>query len=133
MEDEQSTLDAFIQMFFAKEEDAKKEEASTDDILTNSTDAKKEPKDSQGSSSQESAKNSQESNKDSDSLQDIIDKLIQTAGKHMESSMIAAHLSLLIAYLVMEDPVRFNSLLLIQRRYLRSQISALPLSFTSYW
>ena len=102
-EDERPTLDALIHMFFVKEQDAKKEEASTDDILTNSTDGKESNKDGQGSST-DSQKNSQES-KDSDSHQDIIDKLIQTAGKHMENSMIAAHVSLLIAYLIMDDPV----------------------------
>jgi hypothetical protein len=104
--EDQPTLDALIQMFFVKEQDAKNEEASTDDILTNSTDPKEsKDKDSQGTSADSQKSSQDHNNKDTDSLQDIIDKLIQTAGKHMESSMIAAHVALLIAYLVMDDPV----------------------------
>ena len=103
---QQPTLDALIDLFFRKEREAQKEEASTDDILTNSTD-KKDAKPTQASESQSSSQESKDS--ESSSVQDIIDKLIETAGKHMENSMIAAHISLLIAYLIMDNPVS-NSL-----------------------
>jgi len=111
--EEASTLDALIQLFFRKERDAKNDEASTDDILTNSTDKKDS---SQASDSQSSSQDSKDG--ESSSVQDIIDKLIETAGKHMENSMIAAHISLLIAYLIMDDPVSTTDTnLLISRKF----------------
>lgn len=101
----QPALDALIALFFRKESEAQKEEASTDDILTNST----EKKDTKPVSTSESQSSSQESkDSESSSVQDIIDKLIETAGKHMENSMIGAHISLLIAYLIMNSEVSFR-------------------------
>jgi len=104
VEEELPVLDALIHMFLSRERSAKKEEQHTDNILTTGDT-------SQGSSGNSSGhKDSQSSTKDSqetegNSVQDTIDKLIQTAGKHMENSLIAAYISLLIGYLVMDDPV----------------------------
>jgi hypothetical protein len=94
-----SALDALIQMFFERERDAKEEEGHTDDILTKNSN----PKDKKDS--QDSQNSSQEKDSEGSSVQDIIDKLVQTAGKHMENSLIAAYISLLLAYLIMDDPV----------------------------
>ena len=88
-------------MFCNKELQAKEEELHTDNILTTSTDGK-EKKDSQGSDSQ---KSQQERDAENSSSQGIIDKLVETAGKHMENSLLAAYISLLLAYIIMDDPV----------------------------
>ncbi|CAG7823220.1 unnamed protein product [Allacma fusca] len=106
VEEDQPTLDALVEMFVAKERAAKKEEASTDDILTKGTDSQKDSQKNSSNSSQNSqnSQNSQD-NESSNSVQDTIDKLIQTAGKHMENSLIAAYVSLLLAYLIMDNPV----------------------------
>lgn len=94
-------LDALIEMFLHRERSAKTEEQHTDNILTTGekeTKKRTEPK-SQGDSQED---------KDGGggSVQDTIDQLISTAGKHMENSLIAAYISLLIGFLVMDDLVR---------------------------
>ena len=110
VEEEQPTLDALVQMFVSKERAAKQEEASTDDILTKGSDSKKPAqKSASGSQASQNSQNSQES-ESSNSVQDTIDKLIHTAGKHMENTLIAAYISLLLAYLIMDDPVSCFSL-----------------------
>jgi hypothetical protein len=103
VEEEIPVLDALIHMFLSRERSAKKEEQHTDNILTTGDT-------SQGSSGNSSQAKDSQNSKDSqdtegNSVQDTIDKLIQTAGKHMENSLIAAYISLLIGYLVMDDPV----------------------------
>jgi len=107
VEDEISLMDALIQMFLQRERSAKTEEQHTDNILTTGEKDGDKGKSSQDSSSgtggggANSQKDSQEDQ--GTSVQDTIDMLIQTAGKHMENSLIAAYISLLIAFLVMDD------------------------------
>lgn len=108
VDEEISVLDAFVEMFLCRERAAKKEEQHTDNILTKGPDTKgpEEPGTSsnqKGENGGSQDKNSQDS--EGSSLQDTIDKLIQTAGKHMENSLIAAYISLLLAYLIMDNPV----------------------------
>jgi hypothetical protein len=99
VEDELPLLDALVCMFLQRERSAKKEEQNTDTILTTG----EKDKSSSQSSSQKDSQNSQD--QEGSSLQDTINMLIQTAGKHMENSLIAAYISLLIAFLVMDDMV----------------------------
>lgn len=105
VDEEIPVLDAFVEMFLCRERAAKTEEQHTDNILTkgpgDSNSSGQTGDSSSGNSSQD--KNSQDS--EGSSLQDTIDKLIQTAGKHMENSLIAAYISLLLAYIIMDNPV----------------------------
>lgn len=101
--EEISVLDAFVEMFVCRERAAKKEESNTDNILTKGPGEPSSPTQRGDKDGASQDKNSQDS--EGSSLQDTIDKLIQTAGKHMENSLIAAYISLLLAYLIMDNPV----------------------------
>ncbi|CAL8085855.1 unnamed protein product [Orchesella dallaii] len=109
VDEEIPVLDAFVEMFLCRERAAKKEEQHTDNILTKGPDNNRG--DSGNSSQKEGGSNSQDKNSqdaEGSSLQDTIDKLIQTAGKHMENSLIAAYIALLLAYLIMDNPTAAN-------------------------
>jgi len=102
-------LDVFVEMFLYRERAAKKEELHTDNILDKGAANQSAGSSNAGHSSQiKSSSNSSEKNSqdaEGSSVQDLIDKLIQTAGKHMENSLIAAYIALLLGYLIMDDPV----------------------------
>lgn len=88
-------LDSLISMFLEREENAREDEKHTDTIL----DKKPAPR----------AVKSKEKDEEGPETESDTDKLIQAAGKHMENSLIAAYISLLIAFLIKgEDKVRWT-------------------------
>jgi len=99
-------LDSLIQMFLERESSAKEEEQHTDNILTTG-EKKGKPSGSGSGGGAGGGGDSQEKDSSQDpegtSVQDTINNLLQAAGNHMENSLIAAYISLLIAFLVMDD------------------------------
>ncbi|XP_065346925.1 protein wings apart-like [Cloeon dipterum] len=86
----QTAIDALIELFMKNEAIAKIEEANTDTIL----DSKKEeiiPKEEQATKTPDEIFN------------DIVEKLLQKAGRNMECNLIQAYISMLITYLVMDN------------------------------
>ncbi|KAL7299425.1 hypothetical protein TKK_0007668 [Trichogramma kaykai] len=84
-------VQALIDLFFNQEELARLEEKNTDAIL----DGKKEP---DQSTPQSSASKSRE-----DIIEETVAQLLQKAGRHMEHTLIAAYVALLLGYLIMDN------------------------------
>ncbi len=130
VDEEISVLDAFVEMFVCRERAAKKEEQHTDNILTKGPEGPGTSSNQKGENGGSQDKNSQDS--EGSSLQDTIDKLIQTAGKHMENSLIAAYISLLLAYLIMDNPVSLIASL-CRIKKLHSTVIYLLIGFYFYY
>nr|CAG4640633.1 EOG090X017M [Eulimnadia texana] len=102
---ESSAIKALIDLFTAKEESARLEEARTDAIL----DGKAPANDVSNMSSigfpglSESSTSANVAKPQEDAAEDTVKKLLHKAGRHMEDSMVAAYVGLLIGYVVMEN------------------------------
>ncbi|XP_046405149.1 protein wings apart-like isoform X2 [Ischnura elegans] len=84
-----TAVEALIFLFCEKEAFARVEEAKTDAIL----DGKKE----ETSETEKNAKTPEEF------IEETVAKLLQKAGRHMEETLIAAYVALLLGYVVMEN------------------------------
>nr|CAG4648495.1 EOG090X017M [Polyphemus pediculus] len=99
-----TSLSALINLFIAKEESARLEEARTDEILDG-----KPPTGANGGNSSQSLNSgnndnpSNANNKQEDAMEETVKKLLHKAGRHMEDSMVAAYVGLLIGYIVMKN------------------------------
>jgi len=102
--EQQTTLKALIGLFINKEESARLEEARTDAILDGKPpghqpeSGSSQPNSSGPNDTAASAGKAQE-----DAMEETVKKLLHKAGRHMEDSMVAAYVSLLIGYIVMKQ------------------------------
>nr|CAG4646816.1 EOG090X017M [Megafenestra aurita] len=89
-------IKALIDLFVNKEESARLEEARTDEILDGKPD--QNDRGSGQSSAIANAGKTQE-----DAMEETVKKLLHKAGRHMEDSMVAAYVALLLGYVVMKN------------------------------
>jgi len=101
----QTTLGALIDLFTSKEESARLEEARTDEILDGKppTHVKQESGSSQCHTSGANESVSSAGKAQEDAMEETVKKLLHKAGRHMEDSMVAAYVGLLIGYIIMKQ------------------------------
>merc|ERR1719461_331536 len=83
-----TAAEALVQMFLEKEENAKREESKTDAILDNV----KGPDDKQ-----------KDQKTEQEAIDETVAKLLQKAGRHMEDTLIASYVTLIIGYLIKDN------------------------------
>merc|ERR1712029_1038799 len=84
----------FVRLFLLKEESARHTETKTDQIL----DGKEKDEDSEkGTKEDEKSKSHEEY------VDETVNKLLNKAGKHMEDTLIASYLTLIIGYLILDE------------------------------
>nr|CAG4638252.1 EOG090X017M [Cyclestheria hislopi] len=100
-----SALRALIDLFISKEESARQEEARTDAILdgkTNDVSSLSPEMSSFGNVDSSTSSNTAQKTQE-DAVEETVKKLLHKAGRHMEDSMVAAYIGLLIGYVVMKN------------------------------
>lgn len=90
-DDNESGVEALIDLFYKQEELARAEEQKTDAILDGKKDAEQTETVSTTTKSQE------------EFIEETVTKLLQKAGRHMEHTLIGAYVVLLLGYLVMDN------------------------------
>jgi len=88
-----TAAEGLVQMFLEKEENAKREESKTDAILD---EAPKQLKKGEGDQKKDQ-KTEQEA------IDETVAKLLQKAGRHMEDTLIASYVTLIIGYLIKDN------------------------------
>lgn len=86
---------ALIDLFIRKEDSARLEEARTDEILDG------KPDQTDAGSSEPPSNNTGKTQEDA--MEETVKKLLHKAGRHMEDSMVAAYVALLLGYVVMNN------------------------------
>ncbi|XP_059351201.1 protein wings apart-like isoform X2 [Daphnia carinata] len=86
---------ALIDLFVRKEDSARLEEARTDEILDG------KPDQTDAGASEPASNNTGKTQEDA--MEETVKKLLHKAGRHMEDSMVAAYVALLLGYVVMKN------------------------------
>lgn len=95
--DRKTAGEGLVELFLEKEENARHEESKTDAILDGVKDEKEN--DAEGSQKKEQ-KTEQEV------IDETVAKLLQKAGRHMEDTLIASYITLIVGYLIYDDKDR---------------------------
>jgi len=96
--DRKTAAEGLVQLFLEKEENARREETKADDFVD---DVQKENK------AKEKSEESQKKEPKTDKRQEeIVTELLQKAGRHMEDTLIASYITLIIGYLILDDKDR---------------------------